>query len=66
MEEGCFDDGEMMNELFDDLESRVCENCIHYFENGKKCLNEESIAYTSQEAVYYDDGCNKFGRKAKS
>jgi len=50
-------------DIINDFESRICENCKHYFENGKQCLNEESITYTSQEAVYYDDGCNKFTRK---
>jgi len=57
--------GYFVNKIFDDFESRICSNCIHYLKYGRQCLNEESIAYTSQEAVYYDDGCNKFGRKAK-
>jgi len=61
-----FDVSMKINEIYDDFESRICENCEHYFENGKQCLNEESIAFTSQEAIYYDDGCNKFKRKDKS
>jgi len=53
-----------IQELEKEFKSRICENCERYFKNGKQCLNEESIAYTSQEAVYCDDGCNKFKRKS--
>jgi len=56
----------LIDEIYDDSESRICENCEHWSEEKKQCFNEESIAFTSQEAVYYDDGCNKFVRKAKS
>jgi len=55
-----------IQELKKEFKSRICENCEYYFENEKQCLNEESIAYTSQEAIYYDDGCNKFVRKVSS
>jgi len=49
--------------ICENFESRICENCEHWSKEKKQCFNEESIAYTSQEAVYCDDGCNKFKRK---
>jgi len=52
-----------VDEIYDDFESRICENCEHWSEEKKQCFNEESIAFTSQEAIYCDDGCNKFKRK---
>jgi hypothetical protein len=42
---------------------RVCENCKHYKAENKQCVNEVSIAFTSQEAIYTDDGCNKWEKK---
>jgi len=56
----------IVHEIYDDFESRTCENCKHWSKEKKQCLNVESIAYTSQEAIYYDDGCNKFVRKVSS
>jgi len=53
-------------DIIDDFKSRICENCEHWSKEKKQCFNEESIAYTSQEAIYYDDGCNKFVRKVSS
>ncbi|TET88540.1 MAG: hypothetical protein E3J96_03140 [Sulfurovum sp.] len=53
-------------DIINDFESRICENCKHWSKEKKQCFNEESIAYTSQEAIYYDDGCNKFVRKVSS
>lgn len=49
--------------LMHDIETRMCENCKHFNEDEKRCLNEVSIAFTAQEAIYCDDGCNKFERK---
>jgi len=53
----------LIDAIYNEFESRVCENCNHWNKNGKQCLNEQSIAYTSEEAIDYDDGCNKFKRK---
>lgn len=54
---------QFINQVYDDFESRTCENCEFYKEENKQCTNEASIAYTSQEAIYFDDGCNKFEKK---
>ena len=48
--------------------SRTCESCRHFliYEGSKQsgtCDNEESIAYTSKESIYGDDGCNKWESK---
>ena len=58
----CYDNGDAMLEYAEEyFNQRTCEKCKHYKEEHKRCLNEESIAFTSQEAIYSDDGCNKWG-----
>ena len=53
-----------INELeLESMNSRTCENCKHYKAENKQCVNESSIAFTSQEAICYDDGCNKWEQK---
>jgi len=62
----CYDNGEAMFDLAEEyFKQRTCENCKHYKEKNKQCLNETSIAYTSQEAIYCDDGCNKWEEETK-
>ena len=50
----------MIDMLFDDIESRICENCEFYDKELKACKNDDSIAFTSRAAIYPDDGCNKW------
>ena len=38
------------------LKDRVCRNCKHY-DGGYACLNEDSIAYKTENRVYDTDGC---------
>jgi len=53
---------DLIDEIFDDFESRTCENCV-YFDRIGACSNNESIAY---DCLSVDDfGCNKFERKEK-
>ena len=49
---------EGLEKEIEEFESRTCDSCMYYGE--KHCANAESIAFTSQEAVYEDDGCNKW------
>ena len=60
----------VVDKIYDDFESRTCKNCKHFqvYDDSKmlgECINKESIAFTSCEAIYGDDGCNKFERKDK-
>ncbi len=54
--------------IFDDFESRTCENCKHCENVGLvldpilKCYNEKSVL--EDFVVSKDFGCNKFERKA--
>jgi len=51
--------------IFDDIESRVCENCEHLSTFGF-CVNYKAIGYGKNifEDFYKGDvGCNKFERK---
>lgn len=52
-----------IDKIYDDFESRTCESCEHYKAKNKQCINEASIAFTAQEAIYIDDGCNKWESK---
>lgn len=49
---------EIINEIYDDIESRICSNCVYYkmTEGGYTC----SLSTSYQEPDY---GCNKFIRK---
>lgn len=53
----------LVDEIYSDVEARTCESCKHYKAENKQCVNEASIAFTSQEAIYTDDGCNKWEQK---
>jgi hypothetical protein len=50
---------EIINEIYDDFESRVCKNCFYYFEGT--CVCDESPLVT--EIVDENYGCNKFKEK---
>ena len=52
---------EVIDKMCDMFEARKCGNCKHH--SNKICKNRESIAYGSQEAVYENDGCNKFEKQ---
>jgi hypothetical protein len=54
--------------FIEDYMSRTCESCKYFliYDGSKQsgtCDNEESIAYTSKESIYGDDGCNKWESK---
>ena len=63
----------IVNELYDELESRTCENCkhMHYWVEtdivecsaNEPPLNWETMKKLSMFEVTYDFGCNKFERK---
>ena len=50
---------QLINEIYDDFESRVCKNWFYYFE--ETCVCDESPLVT--EIVDENYGCNKFKRK---
>ena len=52
-----------IDDIFDDFESRTCENC-KWYDGSHKCNNENSIAHNSDNRVYTHDGCKEeFERK---
>ena len=62
-----FDGDKFADEVCDDFESRVCENCIH---DNKICTYQESIKVyckvtRGEDYVcdFRDFGCNRFRRK---
>lgn len=62
---------EFIDKIYNDFESQTCESCKHFlvYNDSKQsgtCDNEESIAYTSKEAIYGDDGCNKWEERIDS
>lgn len=57
---------DIIDDIYDDFESRTCENCKYYFIHMLKademqCKNHNS--FTHQSAVIKSDGCNKHERK---
>ena len=50
----------LIDKIYDDFESRVCENCEYYSRIGS-CENKES--YCFDQLVYDDFGCNRFERR---
>jgi hypothetical protein len=55
----------IINTIYDNFESKTCENCEYFLiycgsKQSGTCNNEDSIAYTSEESIYGDDGCNKW------
>jgi len=59
------DVNDLINEIHDDFESRVCDNCWYWAKNKRKCDNPDAFAYDSNATVVKGDGCNKFVRKLK-
>ncbi len=55
--------GEVVDMIFDDLESIICKNCEFYDKELKACKNDDSIAFTSKAAIYDGDGCNEWMKK---
>ncbi len=60
---------EYVNAVYDDFESRTCENCKYYIEGlqlfgGSRfiCMNEE-VGDIMYDHFSKDFGCNKFKRK---
>jgi len=58
-----------VDKIYDDFESRTCENCKFYgaeherisHPNYRTCINTDSFTYMQEP--HYEDGCNKFKRK---
>lgn len=67
---GCFPVQELVNDIYDDFESRTCDNC-KYGENKdtggnvvyimRKCKNKESMVF--EQYVDNKDGCNNWSKK---
>jgi hypothetical protein len=54
----------VIDEIYDDFESRTCESCRYAIKRGfmdKICDNESGIAY--DVVVKTTDGCNKWATK---
>jgi len=58
---------EIIDRIYDDIESRACDNCKHYLKLSYKCnhLDNEQITtkYMHLMHTYNSFGCNKFERK---
>lgn len=53
---------EHINKIYDDFESRTCENCIYYNDMNESSGLCENMALP-ELGVDKDFGCNKFSRK---
>ena len=53
---------ETIDKIYDDFESRTCENC-KYNLNGIECNCNESVVEWLDTDTFPDFGCNKFERK---
>jgi len=51
-----------VDKIYDDFESRTCENC-KYNLNGIECNCNESVVEWLDTDTFPDFGCNKFERK---
>ena len=62
LNDGLYDNEEVINKIYDDFESRTCENCKYYefisSVDSYFCTNKESSA----KFVSSDFGCNRFER----
>lgn len=54
----------VIEKIYDDIESSVCENCLFYEKQEGVCVNNKSPLY--QECVREDYGCNIFEREIKT
>jgi hypothetical protein len=52
----------IIDKIYDDFESRTCENCKHYINKPiiSYCNNDNSMAYNLEENLVRSDGCNKW------
>ncbi len=65
---------QVIDAIYDDFESRTCENCIHsdlkfeeeYNDDVLRCNNMLSLGWGRPEGVSLIDTCNKFVRKVKN
>jgi len=55
----------VINEIFDDLENRVCSDCHYWAKNIHMCNNKKSFVYKFKATVLKGDGCNCFERSTK-
>ena len=53
---------QLINEIYDDFESRVCGNCEHFNNFYKTCRMGYAFCIATKK-VREDFGCNKFKRK---
>ena len=53
----------IIEEIFDDFESRVCKNCKHFTSFGKKMGIGICSNFTKNINVANDFGCNRFERR---
>ena len=60
-----FDVCDFINKIYDDFESRTCENCVYWAKSIHMCDNKESFAYKFKATVVKDDGCNNFEKAEK-
>jgi len=55
---------ELINTIFDDLESQVCVNCMYYSEVPKYNIKQCGILHIKYLHTFEPDfGCNKFKHK---
>ena len=53
----------VVDEIYDDFESRICGNCKHWNKQVRMCDNKDSFAYDAKATVVQGDSCNKFEEK---
>ena len=57
--QGRVDIDKLIDNIFDNLESQICANCVYYTDIGS-CDNQDSMMFDN---LSWDDyGCNKFTR----
>jgi len=62
--DGSIPNEDVIDKIFNELESRICENCEYWAKDIRMCDNKDSFAYDSKATVVKGDGCNKFERKS--
>ncbi len=54
----------LIDKIYDDIESRTCENCKHFIQQHRKHGNYCGILSVNKTGFELDNfGCNKFERK---
>ena len=54
---------EFISDIYDDFESRTCENCRYYNSKYEYCDNSNSVCNHLVVDIDKDFGCNKFERR---